>query len=121
MVWRPGGLVKTHACVQVFDEDPGKDDPMGHLNLDLGRIVRERSTSPPVHQSTSPPVHQSTSVPLHQHTRSLVKQWEALEGCKSGEVLLSATYRPSLPSRSSSLRLDVWEKKTLDGLSGRWR
>ena len=37
-----GGWVETHACGQVFDEDPGKDDPMGHFTLDLGRIVRER-------------------------------------------------------------------------------
>ena len=53
-------------------------------------------------------MHHYTSAPVHHftNTRSLVEQWEALEGCKSGEVLLSATYRPSLPSRSSSLRLD---------------
>ena len=31
-------------------------------------------------------------------------KWVPLESCKSGEILVSATYKPTLASRSSSLR-----------------
>ena len=36
--------------------------------------------------------------------RSWSDKWVALENCKSGEILLSAIYKPTLPSRSSSTR-----------------
>ena len=31
-------------------------------------------------------------------------KWVPLESCKSGEILVSATYKPTLASRSSSIR-----------------
>ena len=36
--------------------------------------------------------------------RSWSDKWVALESCKSGEILVSAIYKPTLPSRSSSTR-----------------
>ena len=36
--------------------------------------------------------------------RSWLDKWVALESCKSGEILVSAIYKPTLPSRSSSTR-----------------
>jgi len=62
---------------EVFDDDMGKDDLLGRALLDTRMIVRERS---------------------------LLDKWVPLESCKSGEILLSAVYKPTLASRSSSTR-----------------
>ena len=48
--------------IEVFDEDIGKDDKLGHKILKMEEIIR---------------------------MESLVDQWVVLEGCKSGEILLS--------------------------------
>ena len=63
--------------IDIFDEDTGKDDILGTTTLDLDEIVKQRS---------------------------LLNQWYPLEKCKSGEVMLSVFYKPSTPSRSSSIK-----------------
>jgi len=63
--------------IDIFDEDTGKDDVLGTTTLDLNEIVKQRS---------------------------LLNVWYPLEKCKSGDVLLSAFYKPSTPSRSVSIK-----------------
>merc|ERR1712212_1119749 len=48
--------------IEVFDEDIGKDDKLGHKILKIEEILS---------------------------MKNIVNQWVVLEGCKSGEILLS--------------------------------
>merc|ERR1712106_1104760 len=53
--------------IAVFDDDFGKDDPLGSIFLDLTKVLEHRQ---------------------------LLDQWIPLENCKSGDVLLSAEFIP---------------------------
>jgi len=63
--------------LQVFDEDVGKDDPLGHAEIDIESIVKDNV--------------------------KIVNKWIKLDQCKSGEILISIevdseTGKPSTPS-----------------------
>jgi Ca2+-dependent lipid-binding protein len=60
--------------VEVFDEDVGKDDAMGIIQVDLQDIVE---------------------------SKKLVNKWVLLEQCKSGQVLISAEYMPAEKSHDT--------------------
>merc|ERR1712037_238382 len=47
--------------IEVFDEDLGKDDTLGHKDMDINSVVKQKK---------------------------LLNQWIPLDNCKSGEILL---------------------------------
>merc|ERR1711874_486317 len=53
--------------IEVFDEDLGKDDTLGHKVMDINSVVKQKK---------------------------LLNQWVPLDNCKSGEILLSAEFIP---------------------------
>ena len=53
--------------IDVFDEDLGKDDTLGHKVMDISSVIKQKK---------------------------LLNQWIPLENCKSGEILLSAELVP---------------------------
>merc|ERR1711981_933005 len=53
--------------IEVFDEDLGKDDTLGHKDMDINSVVKQKK---------------------------LLNQWIPLDNCKSGEILLSAEFIP---------------------------
>merc|ERR1711970_894342 len=53
--------------IEVFDEDLGKDDTLGHKVMDINSVVKQNK---------------------------LLNQWIPLDNCKSGEIFLSAEFIP---------------------------
>merc|ERR1711981_822602 len=53
--------------IEVFDEDLGKDDTLGHKVMDINSVVKKKK---------------------------LLNQWIPLDNCKSGEILLSTEFIP---------------------------
>merc|ERR1712226_36851 len=51
--------------IQIFDDDFGKDEPLGEVNLDVSHIKKRKQ---------------------------ILKQWLPLAGCKSGEIQVSTQY-----------------------------
>ena len=62
-----GRLSPRQLCVEIFDDDIGKDSPIGNITLDTSAIVRS----------------------------SAVERTVKLDNCKSGELVYSAFFEPS--------------------------
>ena len=71
-------LIKTERLVlEVFDDDIGKDDPLGTVSLDLQEVLSGVKVS---------------------------RRWFPLEKCKSGEICVSLTFEPKSPSNNQRSR-----------------
>ena len=68
-----GRLSPRQLCVEIFDEDIGKDSPIGNITLDTTAIVRS----------------------------SAVERTVKLDNCKSGELVYSAFFEPSSDQEAS--------------------
>jgi len=77
--------------LQIFDDDIGKDAPLGNLVVDIEKIRREGN---------------------------LESQWIPLENCKSGEILLSVTFKESTKkvhnNFNESTVVDSFEEKQVE-------
>ena len=62
-----GRLSPRQLCVEIFDDDIGKDSPIGNITLDTSAIIRS----------------------------SAVERTVKLDNCKSGELVYSAFFEPS--------------------------
>ena len=68
-----GRLSPRQLCVEIFDEDIGKDSPIGNITLDTSAIIRS----------------------------SAVERTVKLDNCKSGELVYSAFFEPSSDQEAS--------------------
>ena len=68
-----GRLSPRQLCVEIFDEDIGKDSAIGNISLDTSAIIRS----------------------------SAVERTVKLDNCKSGELVYSAFFEPSSDQEAS--------------------
>ena len=68
-----GRLSPRQLCVEIFDEDIGKDSAIGNISLDTSAIMRS----------------------------SAVERTVKLDNCKSGELVYSAFFEPSSDQEAS--------------------
>ena len=68
-----GRLSPRQLCVEIFDDDIGKDSAIGNITLDTSAIIRS----------------------------SVVERTVKLDNCKSGELLYSAFFEPSSEQEAS--------------------
>ena len=68
-----GRLSPRQLCVEIFDDDIGKDSAIGNISLDTSAIIRS----------------------------SAVERTVKLDNCKSGELVYSAFFEPSSDQEAS--------------------
>merc|ERR1711970_1392375 len=75
--------VTENIHIEIYDEDLGKDDSLGYTSLKISEL---------------------------QEHKQILNQWIPLENCKSGEVLLSAEFKPLKKSIGVNQESELSEK-----------
>ena len=85
-----GRLSPRQLCVEIFDDDIGKDSAIGNITLDTSAIVRS----------------------------SAVERTVKLDNCKSGELVYSAFFEPSSDQEASLTTITATTTTTTSATAG---